>query len=124
MNTIENPVSVDEVGEISTKFIELKRDSHQPEKPQPDDSIVQDVIDFGSLTILDIATEHLTCVFEPDLEIDLTIVIARPPAFPQERESKLDRIGVHAGNTSRKYKEFPPLNRSSRNAKTVEFFRK
>ncbi|KAJ3071797.1 Ribonucleoside-diphosphate reductase large subunit [Podochytrium sp. JEL0797] len=44
-------VCMDEIGQISQEFIELKRVSREEDKPIPSDYIIQDVIDFGSLTV-------------------------------------------------------------------------
>ncbi|KAJ3064497.1 hypothetical protein HDU99_004444, partial [Rhizoclosmatium hyalinum] len=41
-DSLAKPINVDDVGTISSKFIDLKRSGHIPDKPQPDDSIVQD----------------------------------------------------------------------------------
>ncbi|KAI8618802.1 ribonucleotide reductase [Chytriomyces sp. MP71] len=109
--------------QASMKFIEIKHEGHIAPKSPPEDPIVQDVLDYGKLTIYDTATDYLTAMFEPDTEIDLTVILARPIPIPDEAKVKKKGPIKEAANTYKKYKEFPNFVRSHRNAKTVNFFR-
>ncbi|KAJ3232284.1 hypothetical protein HDU81_003073 [Chytriomyces hyalinus] len=119
-------ITKEDLGKVSAEFIDLKRQLHNDNAAPPDDPIIQDVIDYGALNIYDIATDFLTTMFEPTTEIDLSVVLARPVPIPGE-QAKSSKKGASApsdaANSYKKYKEFPQLTRSLRNAKTVSFFK-
>ncbi|TPX70947.1 hypothetical protein CcCBS67573_g06390 [Chytriomyces confervae] len=119
-------ITKEDLGKASAEFIDLKRQLHNENIAPPDDPIIQDVIDYGALNIYDIATDFLTTMFEPTTDIDLSLVLARPIPIPGDQAKSTKKgaaVPSDAANSYKKYKEFPQLNRSLRNAKTVSFFK-
>ncbi|KAJ3205215.1 hypothetical protein HDU82_005341 [Entophlyctis luteolus] len=112
----------DEISKVSSEFIALKKENFVDDYELSRDAIVKAVVEFGELHIFDIAIEELTDHLEPETELDLSIILARPLPFPPEKET-VGKMRSEQGDSSKKYKEFPSIQRAKRNAKTVSFFK-
>ncbi|KAJ3141473.1 F-actin-capping protein subunit beta, partial [Physocladia obscura] len=107
-----------QVGEISRKFIHLKQEGFDENKKLAEDEIIEEVIQFSTLVIMDIATEYLTDPVEFFSEINLTTVLARPAPIPTESGNEKGKHNLLNRDSGKKYKEFPNVVRNMRNAKT------
>ncbi|KAJ3150028.1 hypothetical protein HDU86_006752 [Geranomyces michiganensis] len=122
---IRTAALVPEVGTVDAlvdTFIGFKLGEVDP--PQADiDPIVEHVLRYPSVEILQYDITPILCDEEPDPEINLDFLLARPPPFKNDVDKPAEAREEQRGGQG-VYKTWVPMDRRARNAKTVDSFRR
>ncbi|KNC96380.1 uncharacterized protein SPPG_08279 [Spizellomyces punctatus DAOM BR117] len=100
----------------------IKTEDPKPEPVVEEDPLVQQILDYPKVQIRQIGMEPIVQINEPDLDIDLDLILGRPPPF--KKEEKIPELKIeNVKSQKRDYMTSLPLQRWARNARTVDSFK-
>ncbi|KAJ3091902.1 hypothetical protein HK102_012703 [Quaeritorhiza haematococci] len=114
--------NMDVVEDLLDKFIELREYDERIQEME-DDFVAEQVIDSGEMKVQEIDVSEITEIKRPPTDVNLDAILSRPPPFLEE-EADSAKTDNAATSSSHKYAPSISLDRTKRNAKAVDFFRK
>ncbi|KAJ3172958.1 hypothetical protein HDU88_004416 [Geranomyces variabilis] len=110
------------VDSLVDAFIGFKLEEVEP--PSVDiDPIVEHVLHYPSVEILQFDITPILCDEEPDPEVNLDFLLARPPPVKREVNAQVE-VREELRRDQGVWKTWVPMDRRARNAKTVDSFRR
>ncbi|KAJ3034628.1 hypothetical protein HDV00_004834 [Rhizophlyctis rosea] len=117
-----HPPDIASIDVVMDQFMDMKQSEyarHHP--PPPEDAVIHQIVEYAHLKVDQIDIDPIIQSVEPDVEVDLGLVIDRPPPFGKDEVKQTVKLEVKLNK--KEYMVFLPLLRRERNARTVDFYR-